>query len=245
MGGKKSLKEILGVLGRAGLQEHVHPNTLKAGIENSEEIFNVVRKKTYKWVQGIGDDFIPDTDLYNAVGAIYPALPREQQDAALRAVLSQLDCVNTRYVQINHTPYIREPLLHADLWVVRVVYWSGLGEGEAKIAKHGDFDDFQSSLMSANGMFRRDKVNSDFCVAYAALSSDMFKHSQEYARAAHQGFLERVVKGAVNMRFGRAEDEEAVQKGRARLVELLPEITHPMIDKYLAEKSWADKAKFG
>jgi hypothetical protein len=244
MSRKKSLNELLKVLGNAGLQENVHPNTLNAGVEDCERIFEVVVGKEYERVQGIGDDFIPDTDIYNAVGAIYPALSTEQRDAALRALLSQFDRVRYDCVQNNHTPYIREPLVHADLWVARAIYWPGLDEGKLRIKEHGAFDDFRSSLMSADGMFKRKRVNSDFCVAYAALRSDFWGHSREYADAVHAGFLERVLRGITNMRFGRAENDKDAEEGRARLLELLPERTHALIDKYIAARTWIDHSKF-
>ena len=71
----------------------------------------------------------------NAVGAVYPYLPRELQDLALKEILEILD--NERFTVVNgaegpgYTTGVREPLLLTDITIARSFYWPGLDEGRA------------------------------------------------------------------------------------------------------------------
>ena len=114
--------------------------------------------------------------LYNSIGAVYPYLERPQKNRALAEVLKILDGRN--YMEVNgeagagHVTGIREPLLLSDIKIVRHLYWPGLHDQEHLWKDCLVFSDFQAECMDDNGMFRKDKVRSDFLVAYGLLRSD-------------------------------------------------------------------------
>lgn len=186
--------------------------------------------------------------IYNAVGSIYPYCTREQRDKALGQLLCIWDGINSGYVNgarsTGHTTGIREPLLQADIEIVREIYWPGLRDQDHMIAKYNSFAELQRGLMDETGLFDPRQVNSDFLTAYRLLRSDLYPESEAYARAAHPQFLERTVQAIVNMRFGRATTEEQIVKGRARLQELLPSFLHGKIDEYRERAEWVDYKKF-
>ena len=70
------IAEIIHTLGQSGLLERLDENSRSQGLFDHQVLIDIVRGKKYERVQGIGDDFIPDSDLYNVVGAIYPILDR-------------------------------------------------------------------------------------------------------------------------------------------------------------------------
>lgn len=232
---KKLSKELVSALSE-GLPERRSKKGLKSGVDCADEIISLVRNQRYARVMGIGDDFIPDTGLYNMIGSIYSSLPREKRVEARDAVLSQLDGVNSHYVQMNHTPYIREPLLLSDIAVERPMYWCGLYEGKNLLEKQDTFAGFKKTLMNSNGLFKKDKVFSDFCVAYSALRKDMSSFGDAYANEAHPAFLDRVVDGIVSLRIGKPAKNSDLIAGRERLKELLPEGLQSLVDeKYLCK----------
>ncbi len=184
--------------------------------------------------------------LYNAVGAIYPYLKREQKDRALRGVLSILDRRN--YLEVNgatavgHTPGIREPLLLADIKITRHLYWPGLDEGKLLIPKYTTFSELKEDVIDEYGHFNR-KVLSDFLVAYALLRSDISPYGEEYAKVAEPLFLERTVQAIVAMRFAHSDIVD-IQKGKERLEELLPKSVHERIEPLRLKADWVDYTKF-
>ncbi len=195
--------------------------------------------------------------LYNAVGAIYPYLEREQKDKALRQILSILDKRN--YTEVNgergsgHTTGIREPLLLSDIGIVRPIYWPGLDEGRYLINKYNNFFDFQKDLIDKNGIFRHKSVahdfkgigvNSDFVIAYALLRSDFCDFGEQYVKQANSSFLDRALHGIVALRFSRAETQEDIEKGSKRLKELLPKPLHNRIEPAREKADWADYRKY-
>lgn len=187
--------------------------------------------------------------LYNSVGAVYPYLERPQKDRALKQVLNILDGLN--YVDVNggrgagHTTRIKEPLLLSDINIARYnLYWPGLHDEEKLWKDQPDFSILQGEIMTSDGMFRRDKVKSDFLVAYALLRSDFYNHGEEYAKAANPNFLYRTLKGIVGMRFAHAENEEQVRSGMDRLRVLLPFNVHDQLEPIRLEADWVDHAKF-
>ena len=110
-------KELIDALGEAGIPERLHPDILLKGFSEAKNIIEAVKGLRPERVQGVMDDFLPDINLYNALGAIYASLPSELRKEALGAFLEQFGRVKYNYVQRNHTAYIREPLVIADLFI--------------------------------------------------------------------------------------------------------------------------------
>lgn len=208
--------------------------------------------------------------LYNAVGAAYPYMDREQKDDALWQLFAILDKQNTAIITgdrgVGHTTGIREPLLITDISNVRP-YWPGLGEGKWIIKQFENFSDLQSKLIDENGMFKPKSsahaigggpsgVNSDFVVAYALLRKKYSDFGEYYMEVANPAFLERVIKGIITLNFGyiqsekylrhegKEKSEKHIAKRRARLIELLPESIHHKIEPLRQEADWADPDKF-
>ncbi len=237
-------KELFERLAKAGLPERVSEEELALAVAGAGHLIALVRDKKYERILGIGDDFIPDTGLYNALGTVYSLLPCNIRDEALAAYLTQFDHLNDFYVQNNHTPFVREPSVLADIGMVRPRYWPGLDEGKVLTREHKNFDDFKRELLTEDGLFNPEKVRSDFCVAYAALRTDMSSFGSDYAAACHLQFLERVVGGIAALRFGRVNDDSGIKDGHKRLRDLLPKNVHGLIDRKYEERSWADPAGF-
>jgi hypothetical protein len=180
--------------------------------------------------------------VYNCIGEIYPFLNRDLKNKALKKIFGILDFQNIRNIQFSHTPYIREPLLLSDISISRQMYWPGLaeGEGEYLIKKYNNlFCDFKFENLTEDGFFKRDKVKSDFIVAYSILRSDFCNWGEEYSKIANPNFLNKVISGVVGMRFAvdsrmkalseeekkeinrQAEDLDFYTKNEARLNEAL------------------------
>ncbi len=188
-------------------------------------------------------------NVYNAVGVVYPHLDRARKDKALRRVLDIMDGINYGYVQESHTPFIREPLLLADIYVVRRLYWPGLDEGKALLKQFGntDIEDFlrlKEEIIDEDGLFRGDRVRSDFVVAYSLLRKDYCAFGEFYVGSANPFFLERTLQAITGMRFARAESEEEILCRRERLRELLPASVQDRIDYHLEQADWVDVSKF-
>jgi len=184
--------------------------------------------------------------VYNAVGEVYPNFSREQKDKTISQILSILDRRN--YVEVNctHTPGIREPLLLSDICVARPLYWPGLDDEEKLFKNTKNFEEIEN-LFDEKGNFRKDKVNSDFLVAYGILRSDGSNFGKElidYLNIKNSNFLERTIKGITALRFFNAKNNEDLVKRKERLEELLPESTHEMIQEFMLEKDWVDYTKF-
>lgn len=232
----------------------------KRAIETIFEVYNRALNEAYTDDSGVNNrDFVEAVaggpcetipwDLYNAVGAVYPYLEREQKDRALGKVLNILDSRN--YAEVNggrgegHTPGIREPLLLSDICIARPLYWPGLYDEEHKWKKYIDFSELRAEMIDENGMFRTDRVNSDFLVAYALLRRGMCDFGEEYVNAANPAFLERTLRGIVALRFsGKPMSDEKIEKGRNRLEGLLPKSVHHRIEPLRKEADWVDYMKF-
>lgn len=236
----KSVEE----LGRAGLIERAGKDLVDSVMRNFTSLANGVRNKKYERVPGIGDDFIPDVNGYNLLGAMYPALNREQKDFALRAVLAQFSDVNYLYVNVNHTPFIREPTLLADIKIVRPLYWPGLRDQANLLNGKESFAEIEREIMDDKGLFNPEKVKSDFLVAYSLLRSDSTNFGEDYVKAANPTFLDRTLRGIVATRFANASDDKQVGAGMSRLKVLLPASTHDKLEQYRQEGGWADASKF-
>jgi len=228
----------LETLGSLGLLERLDERTKNDGLFNHQLLVNLVRDKEYKRIQGIGDDFIPDSDLYNAIGSVYPLLDRKQRDEVIRAHLNQFDGLNYLAVNSNHTPNIREPLLLTDITIARPLYWPGLRDENGLWDGKESFAELQGEIMTEDGLFDSTKVKSDFLVAYALMRNDFTSFGEDYVKSANPEFLNRVLKGIVALRFaGRTEDSE-IEQGKNRLYELLPESVHGKIEPLRQEADW-------
>jgi hypothetical protein len=140
--------------------------------------------------------------LYNCIGEIYPFLDRDIKNKSLGSILSILDFENSENVQISHTYNIREPLLLADISIVRPIYWPGMDEGANLIKKYNNlFCDFKNEVIDDNGFFNKRAVHSDFIVAYSILRNDFCNWGKDYLKVVNPTFLERVLQGIVGMRF--------------------------------------------
>jgi len=184
--------------------------------------------------------------IYNAVGTVYPYLNRAQKDRALgKIVRGILDYRNYIEVQDTHTPGIREPLLLADVGIVRALYWPGMYEGESLVKKFSDFNLFKQEIMDQEGFMRKDKVNSDFIVAYSLLRSDFCFFGEEYVKSVNPQFLDRVVQGIVSMRFSdNPSDKNKINERTSRLKELLPESLHKRISTIREAADWPNYQDF-
>ncbi|MFZ3077959.1 MAG: hypothetical protein WA139_05860 [Candidatus Aenigmatarchaeota archaeon] len=219
--------DLIKILGNAGLLERLDAKTRNEGIKYSDSIIGFLEGLEVERVQGVGDDFVPNTALYNAVGAIYPALQPESRKRALNAYMKQFNGINYISVQENHTPFIREPLVLADIANTSQLYWPGLDEGEKIIQQHNSFAELKKEVMDDNGLFKPNAVKSDFCVGYALLRNDKSPFGDEYSKVCNPTFLDRTVEAVVIKRVGSGDD---IKKGKARLKELLPSRLHDTIE---------------
>ena len=234
------LAKLIKELGSYGLIERFRAKYKGSNI-NTNDVINNLRNTSFSYlrVQGIGDDFLPPTEVYDAVGAIYPALPRSFKDDAIVGFLNKFDSIRYDRVQNNHTSYIREPALVTDICVVRPLYWPGIDEGKHLIGKYSDFGAFKSEVMEPDGLFDPEIVHGDFFVAYALLRDK--STNSPYAKAAHPEFLKRAVEGIVKWHFS-SEDAQA-PAGKAeelkKFKEILPEEAHGLVDEYVGQEVWA------
>jgi len=226
----------------------VYNKALDAAYTNKE---GVNQRALTQTLAGGPFEYIPWA-MYNALGAVYPYLNREQKDIALRQILNILDRRN--FAEVNgergagHTTGIREPLLLADITVCRGrFYWPGLGEGEYLIKQYDNFFDFQNDLMDEQGNFvhlpvARDMgnegVNSDFIVGNTLLVPESSSWGEEYMKRANPQFLERLVRG-ITWIYG-ARNKTALKDMKE---DYHPGIHH-MFEPMLEQGGWADKTQF-
>lgn len=197
--------------------------------------------------------------LYNVIGEIYPYLDREVKDEALGQILRCLDRLN--YTDVNglrgtgHTTGIREPLLLADICILRWLYFPGIEEGQWLQSKYDNFFDFQKDLMDEEGCFIHKPVghdmnedpgvNSDFMVAYSLITPEHSKWGEQYIKSTNPQFLERVVRGVVWTFFGDVlDDNELYQKRMNEIKKALYPVLHDRIEPIVEERGWVDKRKF-
>lgn len=131
-----------------------------------------------------------------------------------------------------------------DIAIVRPPYWPGLDEGWAKIKQFPSFNEFRKEMIDERGMFRKDKVQSDFVMAWTTLCSAWSKFGDEYARAANPEFLERTLKGLVNYCFYNRKTQESIAEGIAEFKANLPLIVHHRLEPLIEEKDWPDFNEF-
>lgn len=235
--------ELIGKLGSLGLLERLDDSTKSQALLDQGVLTSLVSCKKYEKVQGIGDDFIPDSSLYNTIGSIYPLLDRKQRDDVIRAHLNQFDKLNYLAVNSNHTPNIREAMLLADITIARPLYWPGLNNEKALWEGKNSFAKLEKEIITENGLFDPTKVKSDFLVAYAIMRKDFTQFGEDYVRVANQDFLNRVVKGIVALRFAGVKEGE-IENRRNRLYELLPKIIHDRIEPLRQESDWTYSGQF-
>jgi hypothetical protein len=187
--------------------------------------------------------------LYNTVGAAYPSLTREQKNLALGHTLAIMDNVNYLIVNgeegVGHTTGIREPLYLGEICTARPLYWPGLDEGKHIIKQQrGNFDRIRADLITEDGKFIEDKVNSDFLVAYAFLRKDMSDFGERFVEVFDRNFIDRTITAIVKFSMARVEKEEDIRIGLDRLGELLPESLHDKIEPASKVQDWVDKGQF-
>lgn len=189
--------------------------------------------------------------VYNAVGAVYPYLNREQKNKALRQVLNILDGINTRYICESHTNGIREPLLLSDINICRWPYWPGLHEGKQIVTKFPAFVSFKENMIDSSGRFISGKVLSDFIVAFEILRSKNCNYGDEYAALAQEKtpeFLERVLKGIAAVIYGPLKGVDLAKFDLpARENDGFGNMSYDIrerIQKYRQEADWVDKTLF-
>jgi len=229
--------ETVEQLGRLGLLERLTESQCKEGLDNFDLISSLDGSAGQRSVY-IGDDYVPKIEVYNALGAIYPLLSREKKLYGLQSILRKMDGVRYDRVSMNHTPYIRDPQFLSDIGASRGLYWPGLYDEEKLWNEETDFKKFREKNMDEKGLFRADRVNSDFLVSYAILRSDFSKFGESYAEVANPGFLKRVLKGIVTLRFSGCKNEEEIEGGRKRLQEFLPSSVHDKIEPLRNEANW-------
>lgn len=181
--------------------------------------------------------------IYNAVGAVYPYLERPQRDRALRQVLNILDGVNTRYVQESHAPFIREPLLSADIYICRWPYYPGFEEGARLAEQFQTFEELKSELLDERGMFRKNKVRSDFLVAAGLMHQKYSPWGDEYIAAANPEFLRRAFKGIVAIDFADVSEQKAIARTN-EFNAAWPEAFCKQLEALRKEKDWVDYPNF-
>lgn len=209
-------------IGERGLIERLTPEEVGKAKKNIDDIIpiaiNLGSNKDYRW--GINnDDFIADITGYNALGAIYPALDEGARKKVSTAIGLHFDYINYLYVQINHTPYIREPLLLADIARYSNFYWPSLEEGKKITSKYTTFEEL-SKIILGDGLLDPKKVRSDFCVTFAALRTDMSNYGKELINKLHPDFFARVIEGISKLNF----------EGLDILKQILPEKLHKELE---------------
>lgn len=203
-------------------------------------------KNTRAFIQAVAGgpcEIIPQS-IYNAVGAVYPYLERKQKDRALGKVLNILDKLNYLIVNGIHTPGIREPLLLSDIIVVRPLYWPGLDEGRKLLGEYSSFSDLRKEIINEKGLFRKNKVESDFLVAYSLLMSDMGNYGEGYIKVAYPPFLNRTLQGIIAHWFARVNEVNEIEERMKGLQELLPKSIHDKIEYFRQKAEWTDYKKF-
>lgn len=191
----------------------------------------------------------------NAVGAVYPLLPRDVRGEALAEIVGVLDHYRWNVVQTLYMPGVRDPQLVADIGIVRPLYWPGLDHQNQKLlAEFETFEQFRKTAMNAEGLFNPRVVESDAIVGTTILRSDMCKWGEEFVQATHPELTDRLTRGIVTWRFSpRPRREYSDQsdcfwsdpaKGTARLKELLPRSLHDRIEPLRLQADWPDVTKF-
>ena len=189
------------------------------------------------------------SDVYNAVGAIYPFLDRKRKDRALGKILSIMDGINYFYVQNGHTPFIREPLLFGDICAVRMLYYPGLDEGKTILKQFGNsgvdsFLELKRDIIDKNGLFIRNKVKSDFIVAYSLLRTNLSSFGEMYVGVANPDFLDRTVQAITGMYFGQKGGEGHEEEMREDFRQSLTQSVQDKVDYYLEQRDWVDYKNF-
>ena len=231
-------RDILKNFGRRGLIERLNNWEIELGKNNPKIILEALSSHKDEICPYLGDDFLPNTDVYNLIGAFYPIWSKEQRTDMLKFILRKMDGIRYDKVSHNHTPYIRDPQLLSDISASRPNYWPGLHDEKA-LWQGRSFHQIKKEIIDDNGLFKLNKVESDFLVAYALLRSDFTNFGEQYLQIINPNFLKRVLKGIVALRFaGIGENQEEITQRRDRLRRLLPKSLHEQIDLIREEKDW-------
>ena len=178
--------------------------------------------------------------IYNTLGGAYRYLTREQRDGILAAILGMLDRQNYLVVQEAWTPFLRDPLLLADIQIVRPLYWPGLDEGRGLIASASGHDSLMRMLLDDEGWFYPERVHSDYVVGYALLRSDFYPYGDDVAGRLNPQLRESIVHAVCAMRFAHTTLPEQIDTGARRLEQLLPRSLHDEITWDREKIGWVD-----
>jgi hypothetical protein len=221
-------------LGEAGLYERVDKTSRdKAVDEFNILVFQLAYKKN-KEILGISYDLHPDKNvhLYNSIGVIYPQLNKQQKKIVVLAHLRQFKPIEQQYVNHNHTRFIREPLLLADISAAsKSHYWPGFGNESNLWEDEKSFSDLENEIME-NGLFKTNKVKSDFLAAYGLLCSDVSKFGGDFIKAAQPEFLNRVLEGIVTVTIDGNRNRRFITKEMKSLRKRLPKLTHEKLEEF-------------
>lgn len=170
-------------------------------------------------------------------------MERSQKDKALKQILKILDGINSSYVQISHTPYIREPLLLADISICRRIYWPGFDDGLNLIKKYSSFKKFKNETIDEKGFFRRNKVKSDFILATVLMHGKYSEWGNNYIDVANPNFLNRVFNGIVTMDFSQVCQHKFGERVM-KFNNIWPKRFAEKLEEIIVRKDWVDYNKF-
>ncbi len=181
--------------------------------------------------------------FYDNLGRVYRGQGRAGREKILRGLLMKLDKFRIPCViggqGAGHTNRVREPSLLTDAVLARSIYWPGSREGEQIVEEYADdFEGFKGEFLDS-GLFRKDRVKSDYIVALEVLRSGL---GEKFIETADKGFLYRVVRGLIGMRTGHARKGE-VEAALERLKKELPESLHSKIEAIRLSGGWLDDVR--
>lgn len=222
----------------------VYENALNRYNKPPSKKFTIKVKGNYRNYVGAENgrppQLIPDI-LYNSIGEVYPSLNRYQKNKALKQIFSILDRENSRKVRWVHTSVIRNPQLLSDILVCRMMYMPDLediiGENSLSHVTAKQMED----LIDNVGLFKKNKVKSDFLAAYVLLRKDINVFAEEYARAANPQFLEEVLEGIAALE---SRPKKREWEGKKKAKDRYPDSVHERILELKKEANWVNSDNF-
>ncbi len=224
----------LKILGEAGLYERVDKSFMDKAVGNFNVLILQLAYKKNGDIPGINNNSHPDKNvcLYNSIGVIYPYLNKQQKNMVVKAHLRQFKPIEQSHVNHNHTRFIREPLLLADICAAsKSRYWPGFSSESYLWEDEKSFSDLEKQIME-NGLFKTKKVKSDFLVAYGLLSSDISKFGEDYIKVVQPEFLNRVLDGIVTVAIDGNRNKGYITREMKALRKRLPKSTHEKLEEF-------------
>ena len=102
----------------------------------------------------------------------------------------------------------------------------------------------QKGIMNREGLFRPDRVDSDFVVARTLLSGEECDLGELYVAVAEREFLDRAVRGIVALHAVTVQMRGDRNGQMKKLKQRLPKSLHYRIDPIWEQGGWADTEKF-